>query len=56
MAEDVSVYRREVLTKLCWYSEADTMDEEELSRRLSIRKALERVEGSRRILRAQKEN
>jgi hypothetical protein len=45
MAEDVSVYGRETLTKLRWYSEADTMDEEELSRR----KALEGVEGSRRI-------
>jgi hypothetical protein len=51
MAEGVSIYRRETLTKLRWYSEADTMDEEELSRMLSIRKALEGVEGSRRIQR-----
>jgi hypothetical protein len=47
MAEDVSVYGRETLTKLRWYSEADTMDEEELSRR----KALEGAKGSRRIQR-----
>jgi hypothetical protein len=38
-AEDVSVYGRKTLTKLRWYSEAETMDEEELSRR----KALEGV-------------
>jgi hypothetical protein len=44
MAEDVSVYGRETLTKLLWYSEAETIDEEELSRG----KALEGVEGSRR--------
>jgi hypothetical protein len=43
MAEDVSEYGRETLTKLRWYSEAETMDEEDLSRR----KALEGVEGSR---------
>jgi hypothetical protein len=47
MAEDVSVYGREMLTKLRCYSEAETMDEEELSRR----KALQGVEGSRRIQR-----
>jgi hypothetical protein len=35
--------RTETLTKLRWYSEAETMDEGELSRR----KALEEVEGSR---------
>jgi hypothetical protein len=33
MAEDVSVYGWVTLTKLRWYSEAETMDEEELSRR-----------------------
>jgi hypothetical protein len=47
MAEDVTEYGRETLTKLRWYSEAETMDEEELSRG----KALEGVEGSRRIQR-----
>jgi hypothetical protein len=47
LAEDVSEYGRETLTKLRWYSEAETMDEEELSRG----KALEGVEGSRRIQR-----
>jgi hypothetical protein len=47
MAEDVSEYGRETLTKLRCYSEAETMDEEELSRG----KALEVVEGSRRIQR-----
>jgi hypothetical protein len=44
---DVGVYGRETLTKLCWYSEAETMDEEELSKR----NALFEVEGSRRIQR-----
>jgi hypothetical protein len=34
-------------TKLRWYSEAETMDEEELTRK----KALEGVEGPRRIQR-----
>jgi hypothetical protein len=47
MAEDVSEYGRETLTKLHWYSEAETMDEEELSRG----NALEGVEGSRTIQR-----
>jgi hypothetical protein len=47
MAEDVSEYGRETLTKLRWCSEAETMDEEELS----LWKALEGVEGSRRIKR-----
>jgi hypothetical protein len=47
MAEDVSVYGRETLTKLRWYGEAETMDEEELSRG----KTLEGVESSRRIQR-----
>jgi hypothetical protein len=47
MAEDVGVYGRETLIKIRRYSEAETMDEEELSRR----KALEGVEGSRRIQR-----
>jgi hypothetical protein len=47
MAEDVSEYGRETLTKLRWYSEAETMDEEELSRG----KAPEGVEGSRSIQR-----
>jgi hypothetical protein len=45
MAEDVSEYGRETLSKLRRYSEAETMDEEETSRG----KALEGVEGSRRI-------
>jgi hypothetical protein len=47
MAEDVSEYGRETLTKLRWHSEAETMDEEELSRR----KTLEGVGGSRSIQR-----
>jgi hypothetical protein len=47
MAEDVRVYGPETLTKLRLHSEAETMDEEELSRG----KALEGVEGSRRIQR-----
>jgi hypothetical protein len=47
MAEDVCVYGLETLTKPRWYSEAETMDEEELSRG----KALEGVEGSRIIQR-----
>jgi hypothetical protein len=47
MAEDVSEYGRETLIKPRWYSEAETMDEEELSRG----EALEGVEGSRRIQR-----
>jgi hypothetical protein len=47
MAEDVSEYGWETLTKLRWYIEAETMDEEELSRG----KALEGVEGSGRIQR-----
>jgi hypothetical protein len=38
---------RETLTKLRCYSEAETLDEEDLSRR----KSLERVEGSRIIQR-----
>jgi hypothetical protein len=46
MAEDVSVYGRETLTKIRWCSEAETMDEEELSRRKALG-----VEGSRRIQR-----
>jgi hypothetical protein len=45
MAEDVIQNGRETLTKLRWYSEA--MDDGELSRG----KALEGVEGSRRIQR-----
>jgi hypothetical protein len=44
MAEDASEYGRETLIKLRWYSEAETMDEEELSRGKAIG-----VEGSRRI-------
>jgi hypothetical protein len=47
MAQDVIEYGRETLTKLRWYREADTMDEEDLSRG----KALEGVAGSRRIQR-----
>jgi hypothetical protein len=46
MAEDVREYGRETLTKLRWYSEADTMDEEELSRGKALG-----VEYSRRIQR-----